>query len=89
MNKAPKKLVPFTRLIWIIVVLMGWAAYRLYRDYQEAGAWESVNVSGVVFTVCVALLIGGGIYWYANKPEPDDRKEEKADSEGGHEQHER
>lgn len=50
-----------------------WAGYRVYRDYQQAGRWEERNVIPVAITLCTALLIVGGMFWYANRPEGDRR----------------
>ena len=73
MGDAPMRLVPWRNFLVVVLLVFGWAGYRVYRDYQQAGRWEERNVIPVAITLCTALLIVGGMFWYANRPEGDRR----------------
>jgi hypothetical protein len=73
MDRAPEKLASWRNLIFLILPLFGWAGYRLYRDYQESGGWEQSRIVSTAITVCIFLLIGVGVFWYANRPEKEDQ----------------
>jgi hypothetical protein len=74
MVDAPKKLVSWRTYAYLISVAFGWAAYRLNRDYKQAGRWEALNVVLTLVVLCVMLLIFGAVCWYANRPEPEDHR---------------
>jgi hypothetical protein len=69
MDKAPKKLVPWRNLVYLVLLLFGWARYRLFTNYQQVGGWEESSIASIAITVCVFLLVSGGMFWYANLPE--------------------
>lgn len=69
MTDAPKKLVPRSRLIGLYCLLLGWAAYRLYRDHERDGGWTESSVIATSATVLLGFVIATGIFWYANLPE--------------------
>ena len=73
MDRAPERLASWRNLIFLILPLFGWAGYRLYRDYQESGGWEQSSIVSTAITVCIFLLIGVGMFWYANRPEREDQ----------------
>lgn len=72
MADAPKKLVPWSRLVGLVCILFAWAGYRLYSDYERAGGWEESRVIATGVTVCLGLLIAVGVFWYANRPEREE-----------------
>jgi hypothetical protein len=69
MDEAPIKLAPWRNLVFLILIMFGWAGYRLYRDYQQFGGWEQSSIVSTAVTLCIFLLIGIGVFWYANRPE--------------------
>jgi hypothetical protein len=73
MGDAPKKLVTWRTWLFVILLLLGWAGFRLYRDYQQAGGWEASSIIATAVALCIVLLIMGGVFWHANRPEPEDR----------------
>jgi hypothetical protein len=72
MSDAPKKLAPWRNLVFLVVLLFGWAGYRLYRDHQ-AGGWEESSINATAITLCIGLLIAVGVFWYANRPEREEK----------------
>ena len=72
MGTAGKKLVTWKNWAILIGTLLGWSAFRIYRDYQLAGGFTTLNVMLVVVVACVGLLIASIIFWYANRPEIGD-----------------
>ena len=72
MGEAPEKLVSWQRIAFLILVLFGWTGYRLSDDYQRAGGWEQSNVVPTAVTLCLGLLVAGGLFRHANRPEEKD-----------------
>jgi hypothetical protein len=73
MDDAPKRLVTWKHWVAVLLVLFGWAVYRLYRDYQAAGGFEESSVAATIVTLCIGLAIVVGMFWYANRPESKDK----------------
>jgi hypothetical protein len=69
MGDAPKKLAPLRNLVFLVLLLFGWAGYRLYGDYQQVERWEESSIVPIAVTLCTGLLIAAGLFWYANRPE--------------------
>jgi hypothetical protein len=74
MADPPKKLVTWKNWVLMLLVLAAWAGYRLYRDYQAAGQFETVNVVSVIVAVSMGLIITIAVFLYANRPEPGAKK---------------
>jgi hypothetical protein len=73
MGGAPKKLVTWKNWGLVLLLLVGWAGYRLYRDYQEAGGFQSADVTATIVTVCIGLALMFAVFLYANRPEHKDK----------------
>jgi hypothetical protein len=57
----------------ILTTLVGWAAYRLYRDYQASRGFETANVVSTLVALCIGLIITVVMFRYANRPEAGDK----------------
>jgi hypothetical protein len=69
MGDAPKKLVHWSRLVPIFILILAWAGYRLYTDHKRAGGWEQDSLIVVGVTVFLGLVILLAVFWFANRPE--------------------
>jgi hypothetical protein len=74
MSDTPKKLVPLRRLVLGLLLLFGWGGYRLYTGYEQAGSWKETKVAAVAITVCFVSVGLIGMFLYANRPEPEDKR---------------
>jgi hypothetical protein len=71
---APKiVLFPKRALVGLVVALFGWAGARLYVD-QKHGRLDETSIISVAVVVCLCSLMLAGIYWYANRPEREDKQ---------------
>jgi hypothetical protein len=73
MGGPAKKLVTWKSWALIITTLVGWTAFRLYRDYQAARGFGTVNVVTTLVALCIGLIITVVVFRYANRPEPGDK----------------
>jgi len=71
---APK-IVLFSKraLVGLFVALFGWAGARLYFD-QKDGRLDETSIISVTVVVCLFSLMLVGMYWYANRPEREDKQ---------------
>jgi hypothetical protein len=69
MDKAAEKLASWRNRVFLILLMFGWAGYRLYRDYREFGGWDKASVVSTAITLCLFLGICVDVFWYANRPE--------------------
>jgi hypothetical protein len=69
------KIVLFSKraLVGLVVALFGWAGARLYVD-QKDGRLDETSIVSVAVVVCLCSLMLAGIYWYANRPEREDKQ---------------
>ena len=74
MGDAPK-IVLFSKraLVGLVVALFGWAGVRLYVDQQD-GRLDETSIISVTVVVCPFSLMLVGMYWYANRPEREDKQ---------------
>jgi hypothetical protein len=70
---APK-IVLFSKraLVGLVVALFGWTGARLYFD-QKDGRLDETSIISVTVVVCLFSLMLVGMYWYANRPEREDK----------------
>ena len=74
MGDAPKTvLFPKRILVGLIVALFGWAGVRLYVD-QKDGRLDETSIISVAMVVFLFSLMLVGIFWYANRPEREDKQ---------------
>jgi hypothetical protein len=74
MGNSPKKLVTWRSFLLVLLALFCWAPYRLYRDYQQAGGWEASSIIATGVTLALGVSIMFAVFWYANRPEPKDKR---------------
>ncbi len=70
---GPKRVFTWTNWVMVLLVLVGWAGYRLYDDYQAAGGFKVAKVFATAATFCIFLCIMIVVFRYANRPETKDK----------------
>ena len=74
MGDTPKiVLFPKRTLVVFLVALFGWASVRLYVD-QKDGRLDETSIISVAVVVCLCSLMLVGFFWYANRPEREDKQ---------------
>lgn len=73
MGEPANKLVTWKSWVVVLLTLVRWTGYRLYRDYQDIGGFETVNVPTTLMTLGVGFILAVAVFHYANRPEPGDQ----------------
>lgn len=74
MADGQKKLVTWKQWALALSAAAVGACLSLYREYRDTGSVQagSILLSAVVF--CVGLGIIAAVFWYANRPESEDKR---------------
>lgn len=67
--KTSQKRASWRELVFGLLLIVGWAGYRLYQDHERDGGWKSVNVSSVLVAGTVAVIIVCAVFWYVRRPD--------------------
>ena len=73
MTDAPKKLVTWKNWVLALLAAAVGASLSLYREFRDTGTVRASSVILSVFVFCVGLGIIAAVFWYANRPEKEDR----------------
>lgn len=74
MADSPKKLVTWKEWALALSAAAVGASLSLHREYRATGSVQAASIVFSVVAFCVALGIIAAVFWYANRPESEDRR---------------
>jgi len=73
MADSPKKLVTWKQWVLALSAAAVGASLSLYREYRDTGSVQAGSIVLSMFVFCVGLGIIAAVFWYANRPESEDK----------------